>query len=102
MLVSVIASPHEQWPLPWYLRSMPHVGYWTAPADALALNAPVVVASMDHAAVLERALGDRYASEFYGLRPEVLMSLYVERGLWDRFLAAQALPVALWQATSVP
>ena len=36
MLVSVIASPHEQWPLPWYLRSMPHVGYWTAPGDALA------------------------------------------------------------------
>jgi uncharacterized protein (TIGR03663 family) len=102
MLVAVIAAPHEQWPLPWYLRSMPHVGYWTAPADALSLNAPVVVASMDHAAVLDSALADRYASEFYGLRPEVLMTLYVERGLWDRFLAAQAVPVALWQATTVP
>jgi uncharacterized protein (TIGR03663 family) len=102
MLVAVIAAPHEQWPLPWYLRSMPHVGYWTAPADALTLNPPVVVASMDHAAVLESVLGDRYASEFYGLRPEVLMTLYVERGLWDRFLAAQAVPVALWQAATVP
>jgi hypothetical protein len=57
---------------------------------------------MDHAAVLESVLGDRYASEFYGLRPEVLMTLYVERGLWDRFLAAQAVPVALWQAATVP
>ena len=47
MQVSVIAPPHEQWPLPWYLRAMPHVGYWTAPGDALALQAPVVVASMD-------------------------------------------------------
>ena len=50
MQVSVIASPHEQWPFPWYLRAMPHVGYWTAPGDALALKAPVVVASMDQTA----------------------------------------------------
>jgi uncharacterized protein (TIGR03663 family) len=98
MLVSVVAGPHEQWPLPWYLRTMPHVGYWTAPGDALALNAPVVVASMDHAPAVETALGERYVSEFYGLRPEVLMTLFVERGLWDRFLAAQASSMALWRA----
>jgi uncharacterized protein (TIGR03663 family) len=87
MQVSVVASPHEQWPFPWYLRAMPHVGYWTVPGDALALKAPVVVASMDQTAVLDGALGDRYVSEFYGLRPEVLLMLYVERGLWERFLA---------------
>src|SRR4029453_1720280 len=34
MQVSVIASPYEQWPLPWYLRSMPNVGYWPAPSEA--------------------------------------------------------------------
>jgi uncharacterized protein (TIGR03663 family) len=102
MLVSVVANPHEQWPLPWYLRTMPHVGYWTAPGDALALNAPVVVASMDHAAAVEAALGDRYVSEFYGLRPEVLLTLFVERGLWDRFLARQTSSVALWPARSAP
>ncbi len=102
MLVSVIAAPHEQWPLPWYLRTMPHVGYWTAPGDALAMQAPVVVASMDHAAAVEAALGDRFVSEFYGLRPEVLLTVYIERGLWDRFLAEQAPSVALWRATSAP
>jgi uncharacterized protein (TIGR03663 family) len=90
MQVSVIAPPHQQWPLPWYLRTMPHVGYWTAPGDALALQAPVVVSSMDHAAVLDGAIGDRYVSEFFGLRPEVLLTVYVERGLWDRFLARTA------------
>jgi hypothetical protein len=66
---------------------MPHVGYWTTAGDALALKAPVVVASMDQTVVLDAALGDRYVSEFYGLRPEVLLMLYVERGLWERFLA---------------
>jgi hypothetical protein len=90
MLVAVVAPPHEQWPLPWYLRAMPHVGYWTTPADALALQPPVVVASMEHTAVLDEALGERYVSEFYGLRPDVLLALYVERGLWERFLARAA------------
>ncbi len=87
MQVSVIAPPYEQWPLPWYLRTMPNVGYWTAPGDVLALQAPVIVSSIEHMPALDKALGDRYVSEFYGLRPDVLQALYIERGLWDRFLA---------------
>ncbi len=90
MQVSVIAPPHEQWPLPWYLRTMPHVGYWTAAGDALALQAPVIVASTDQTDSLDRTLGDRYVSEFFGLRPEVLLTLYIERGLWERYLARVA------------
>ena len=85
--VSVIASPYEQWPLPWYLRSMPNVGYWTAPGDPLAMQAPLIVASIEFTPALDAALGDRYVSEVYGLRPDVLQALYVERAHWDRFLA---------------
>ena len=88
MQVSVIAQPYEQWPLPWYLRAMPYVGYWTVTDDALALRAPVIVASMEYTTALDAALGDRYVSEFHGLRPEVVLALYVERGLWDRYLAS--------------
>lgn len=87
MQVSVIAPPHQQWPLPWYLRAMPNVGYWPTTGDALALQAPVVVASMDQTDAVDSALGTGYVSEFFGLRPEVLLALYIERGLWDRFLA---------------
>jgi uncharacterized protein (TIGR03663 family) len=90
MLVMVVAPPHEQWPLPWYLRSMPHVGYWAAAKDAPALSAPVIVASMGDVEALDAALGDRYVSEFFGVRPDVLVTLYVERGLWERFLASRA------------
>jgi uncharacterized protein (TIGR03663 family) len=90
MQVSVIASPYEQWPLPWYLRAMPHVGYWIEPGDPVALQAPVIVASLEHTAALDGFLGDRYVSEFFGLRPEVLLALYIDRGLWDRFLARAA------------
>jgi uncharacterized protein (TIGR03663 family) len=91
MQVSVIASPYEQWPLPWYLRTLAHVGYWAAPGDPVALQAPVIVAALEHTAALDAALGDRYVSEFFGLRPEVLQALYVERELWARFLAHAAL-----------
>ena len=84
--VSVIAPPHEQWPLPWYLRSMPNVGYWTDVTVPAALDAPIVVGSMDRTEAIDAALGDRFVSEFFGLRPEVLLALYVERGLWDRYL----------------
>ena len=87
MQVSVIAPPSEQWPLPWYLRAMPNVGYWTAPGDVLALQAPVIVSSLEHTPALEKALGDRYVSEYFGLRPELLLAVYIDRGLWDRFLA---------------
>jgi len=87
MQVSVIAPPDEQWPLPWYLRSMSNVGYWTQPGDAVALQAPVIVSSLEQTPALDSALGGRYVSEFYGLRPDVLQALYIERGLWDRFLA---------------
>ena len=87
MRVSAIAPPDEQWPFPWYLRSMPNVGYWVTPDDAAALQAPVLISSLEYTPALDTALGDRYVSEFYGLRPDVLQALYVERGLWDRFLA---------------
>jgi hypothetical protein len=90
MLVKVIAGPYEQWPLPWYLRRMPRVGYWSRAAEAGALDgAPVIVASQENTAELDAALGDRYVAEFYGLRPEVVLALYVERPLWERFLESR-------------
>jgi uncharacterized protein (TIGR03663 family) len=90
-LVKVLAGPYEQWPLPWYLRKLERVGYWSSAPDAAPLDdAPLLVASEDNAAAVDAALGDRYVSEFYGLRPGALLTLYVERGLWERYLARTA------------
>jgi predicted membrane-bound mannosyltransferase len=90
MLVKVIAGPYEQWPLPWYLRRMTRVGYWTRAADAGPLDGvPVIIAAQDSADALDAALGDRYVSEFYGLRPDVLLRVYIERSLWERFIASR-------------
>jgi hypothetical protein len=46
----------------------------------------VIVASQANTDALNAALGDRYVSEFYGLRPEVILTVYIERTLWQRFL----------------
>ncbi len=84
MLIKVVAPPEETWPLPWYLRGYGRVGYWTEPRAAL--KAPgtgepaVVISSAAFADELAAALGDGYEQTFYGLRPEVLLSLFVRRG----------------------
>jgi uncharacterized protein (TIGR03663 family) len=90
MLVKVVAGPYEQWPFPWYARDLSSVGYWSRAAEAGPLDAaPVVLASQENVAAVEAAVGDRYVSEFYGLRPGVLLTLFVERGLWERFLESR-------------
>jgi predicted membrane-bound mannosyltransferase len=87
MLIKVIANPHEHWPLPWYLRNMRRIGYWTNVAEAEKFeDASVLIASQENTEELEAVLGDFYISEYYGLRPWVLLTLYIERSLWERFL----------------
>ena len=90
MLVKVVAGPYEQWPFPWYARDLTRVGYWSLAAEAGALDGvPVILASPENVAAVEAAVGERYVSEFYGLRPGVLLTLFVERGLWERFVESR-------------
>ena len=83
LLVEVIAPPDETWPLPWYLRKFGRVGYWTSPEAALrdvgAGQAAVVISSAAFADGIAAGLGDGYEQTFYGLRPEVVLSLFVRR-----------------------
>jgi uncharacterized protein (TIGR03663 family) len=83
LLIEVVAPPEETWPLPWYLRTFGRVGYWTSPAAALAFTgageAAVVIASAAFAEEVGAALGDGYDQAFYGLRPEVVLSLFTRR-----------------------
>lgn len=87
MPVRVVAGPYEQWPLPWYLRDLAHVGYWADASQAGGFDGfPVVIASQENASVLEGALGMEAQSEIYGLREGVFLTLFVERDLWRQYL----------------
>ena len=87
LLIKIIAPPDETWPLPWYLRGYSRVGYWTSAEAAGEFgDAAVVIASAANVEKVAPSLGDRYQQSFFGLRPEVVLALFVRRNLWDGFL----------------
>ncbi len=78
----------DYWPMPYYLRKLPRVGYWnTIPAMA---DAPVIIAGAELQESLAPMLRDFYHTEFYGLRPGVLLVLNIRQDLWERYLLQQA------------
>lgn len=81
-----IASPESYWPLPWYLRGFQRIGWYDAlPADPFA---PIILCSAKLDAKLDDQSDKRYImTGYYELRPNVFLELYVERGLWEKFVA---------------
>jgi uncharacterized protein (TIGR03663 family) len=87
MLIRVIEPTGDYWPLPWYLRRYTRVGYWNAsPDDA---DADVVITSPAGQSAVEAALEGNYQVEYQGLRPGVLRIVYIQKDLWDAFIATR-------------
>jgi predicted membrane-bound mannosyltransferase len=97
-LIIHVVTPENYWPLPWYLRrfNRDHIGYWqdaeawwrdtrTLPPPAVVILTSDVQESVD-----ERLSGPYNRQMIYGLRPGVLLSVYVQQDLWDAMLASQA------------
>lgn len=85
MLIRVIMD--DPWPVPWYLRRFEQVGYWESPpADC---EAPVIITSADLAPQVESRLRREYRSSYYGLRPDVVLVVYVAHDLWEAFAARE-------------
>ena len=81
-----IISPESYWPLPWALRDFKRVGWFEEmPADAFA---PIVLVSAKlNAALDEKSNKAWIMTGYYELRPNVFLELYVERGLWEKFVS---------------
>jgi hypothetical protein len=47
------------------------------------------VASPRWAESVEAAAGDAYQASFYGLRPGVVLTLFIEKGLWQDYLRSR-------------
>jgi uncharacterized protein (TIGR03663 family) len=88
-----VISRANLWPLPFYLRGMPRVEWWTGVDESVA-TAPVVLVTPDMEPALVRKLydlpppGERelYVSIFdrpVELRPQVEIRGYAAGGLWD-------------------
>jgi hypothetical protein len=87
MLIKVITHPDEAWPLPWYLRGFTKVGYWQEFDEAGPVgDVPVVISSIDVTEENQVKLQRTHQSEFFGLRPEVLLAVHIRKDLWEKFL----------------
>ena len=103
MVIKVIAPDYDYWPLPFYLRRFPRCGYWPKPdptqpggmelipADP---DADMIIASTQVADELGKRFRGQYFTETRGLRPAVLLNVFIRRELWDAFLTRQAAAAA--------
>jgi hypothetical protein len=89
MSIDVVAT--DYWPLPFYLRHFSNVGYPTNPKDYR--DADVIIGTMEDG---ERLAGEnakvKYAVSQFGLRPGVLLSVYVKPDLWQKLQDKWRLP----------
>lgn len=79
--ISVIGTRY--WPLPWYLRGLPNVGYWPTPPDGLASHA-LVVAMPEFAPALSEQLADSHVAIPEGLRSDTPVLLFVRKDIWEK------------------
>jgi len=84
MVVKVMASGGDYWPLPWYLRNLPHVGWYDRePEDPFA---DVVIAGGRINPKLDERSQDWIMAGYYKLRPKVFLSLYAKFDLWKAYV----------------
>ncbi len=89
--IKVVAGPYETWPLPWYLRRLGRVGYWTSADEAGSPEeAAVIITDTEQAGRMESILNTYFQSEYYELRPNVFLVLHIRNDLWDEYLKSRA------------
>jgi hypothetical protein len=95
-----VVTRQNAWPLPWYLRGLTGVEWWTGVSDA-ARVAPVVVVTPEQEPALVRRLYDvppPGARELYvrvferemQLRPGVELRAYASAALWEAWKRREA------------
>jgi hypothetical protein len=70
--IAVVAA--DPWPLPWYLRQFPNVGFWQPNQDPG--KADVYITSAEASDKLG-PLAQDWRTEFFGVRPEVLLVMWL-------------------------
>jgi len=86
MLVKVLTK--DCWPLPWYLRHFTRVGYWPGPIDQP--DAALIITALEFEEEVAGRLRDTYEVNYFGLRPEVLVAVFVRKDLWEAFIESRS------------
>ncbi len=94
MYINVISPENDYWPLPWYLRSFPNIGWWNK-VDMNVETAPVIIASPSVESDIlkkiyelpppgKRNLYVPLLDDYTELRPTIELRGYVRKDLWDK------------------
>lgn len=86
MLIAVVTPPDKYWPLPWYLRQYGQVGYWPSISSLPANEPAIIIVDPDQSESSPVLTRENFTFEYYGLRPEVPLCMYIRRDLWEAFL----------------
>ena len=86
LTIQVINRDHG-WPLPWYFRDLPTVGFQTSPPGRI--DADIIIAEASQRASVMAAItaGDYRDTGLHGLRPGVPLIMLVKAPLWNALLA---------------
>ena len=77
-MIAVAVPTPDTWPLPWYLRKYRQVGYWTRVADIPdSVDPQVVIASAEQSGAAYDRFGKDKRASFFGIRPGVLLNVFV-------------------------
>ncbi len=87
MLIQIIAPANDYWPLPWYLRKFPQIGYYPD-FSSVSSDAAIIISTIDPDKTTLAAAGPRQ-TEYYGLRAESILTTLIRQDLWDAFMARQ-------------
>ena len=80
----VQVAAQEYWPLPWYFRDREYVGYWQTLPETQ--RAPVIVLDMPQSAKEEAILRQTHTATLAGLRPGVILALWIRNDIWDTLI----------------
>lgn len=102
LFIEVIFPGDDYWPLPWYLRAFPNIGWWSAvdeqaPAAPIILAAPAVEPALMHKLYDLPPPGERHLylplfDTYMEMRPQVEVRGYVTKELWDRYQQRETPP----------
>lgn len=85
--INILKPDADYWPLPWYLRAYPKVGYWTSPPENA--DADIIIADAKLGPFVQSHTKEEYQFEFHALRPGVNLLVFIRKSLWDGFMESR-------------
>ncbi|WP_221032548.1 hypothetical protein [Actomonas aquatica] len=82
-----VVSPDHAWPLPWYLRNREQAGFFDQKPPSNLNTWDVVIWDSQLGSFAEGQPDGALMVDYVGLRPNVLLEISVQRGLFDRTYA---------------